>query len=87
MQILLDLVSSANVYINSRSRSETNVDLLANTSEWVTKMLRLFGLGEGPEIDSMSKRVIGWGQAQRQGANGSGLKDVSAAIYLPTSWN
>lgn len=39
-----------------------NVEALWAVSEWVTRMLRMFGLGEGSATDGLGERVIGWGQ-------------------------
>ncbi len=56
MDILRELVSKTNVYINSRGKT-LNVELVRNITQWVGKMLRMFGLGEG------EKTELGWGQA------------------------
>jgi cysteinyl-tRNA synthetase len=56
MNILRDLVSKTNVYINSRGKA-LNVELVRNITQWVGKMLCMFGLGEG------EKTELGWGQA------------------------
>ena len=57
MLTLRDLVSKTNVYINSRGKS-IDVRLVLVVAEWVGKMLRMFGLGEG------EKNEIGWGQVE-----------------------
>ena len=57
MLTLRDLVSKANVYINSRGKS-IDVRLVQIVAEWVGKMLRMFGLGEGERAE------IGWGQTE-----------------------
>lgn len=56
MDILRDLVSKTNVYINSHGKT-LNVELVRTVAQWVGKMLRMFGLGEG------EKAELGWGQA------------------------
>ena len=66
MVTLRDLVSKTNVYINSRGTS-LNVRLVKIVTEWVGKMLRMFGLGEG------EKSEIGWGQVE----SGEGIANVS----------
>lgn len=76
VQTLSTLVSKTNVYVSSRSRQETSVEVLQVVSDWVTRMLRMLGLGEGAECDARGKRVIGWGQAAKEGTNG-GADDVS----------
>ena len=57
---LRELVSKTNVYINSRGRA-LNVGLVKNIAEWVGRMLRMFGLGEGENHE------IGWGQLDESG--------------------
>jgi len=44
------------MYINSRGKT-LNVKLVSNITQWVGKMLCMFGLGEG------EKAELGWGQA------------------------
>lgn len=58
MDILRDIVSKTNVYINSRGKG-LNVDLVDYVARWVGQMLRMFGLGEGGTAE------IGWGQEQK----------------------
>jgi len=83
MQSLLNLVSAANVYRTSQSRTETNVAVLQAVSQWVTRMLRMFGLGEGADVDSRGKSVIGWGQAIQSGANGAAEdRDATVMPYV-----
>lgn len=55
LNVLRELVSKTNVYINSRGK-HLNIDLVENIARWVGQMLRMFGLGEG------EKEEIGWGQ-------------------------
>jgi hypothetical protein len=55
LNILRDLVSKTNVYINSRGKN-LSVDVVENVARWVGQMLRVFGLGEGENSE------IGWGQ-------------------------
>jgi len=55
LDILRDLVSKTNVYINSRGKN-LSVDVVENVARWVGQMLRVFGLGEGDNSE------IGWGQ-------------------------
>lgn len=79
MQTLLNLVSAANVYRTSQSRSDINVAVLQAVSQWVARMLRMFGLGEGADVDSRGKPVVGWGQARQGGENGA-VEDVSGGL-------
>ncbi|GAA5864041.1 hypothetical protein JCM3774_006360 [Rhodotorula dairenensis] len=64
IQILLDTVSATNAYL-ARGRKNVNIGVLLAVSEWVTRMLRMLGLGEGPATDARGQAVIGWGQAAR----------------------
>lgn len=66
VQLLLDLVSASNVYL-SRGRQNVNVGVVSAVSEWVTRMLRMFGLGEGAATDSNGEKLIGWGIASSPG--------------------
>lgn len=81
--VLVNLVSTANIYMTSRSRKETNLTVLQTIADWVTRILRIFGLGEGAEADASGKRVIGWGQARAAGeAEGSGDREAVLMPYL-----
>ncbi|KAJ3751471.1 hypothetical protein DFH05DRAFT_1471576, partial [Lentinula detonsa] len=55
LDVLRDLVSRTNTYINSRGKA-VNLGVVQNIARWVGKMLRMFGLGEGESSE------IGWGQ-------------------------
>ena len=57
LDVLRDLVSKTNVYINSSGKA-LNVGLVTRAASWVGNMLRMFGLGEGP----WQEGEIGWGQ-------------------------
>ena len=50
------------MYINSRGKL-LNVALIQNIAQWVGKMLRMFGLGEG------EKTELGWGQQDETSGN------------------
>ncbi|KAG5352598.1 hypothetical protein C0989_001632 [Termitomyces sp. Mn162] len=60
LDVLRDLVSKTNVYINSRGKS-LNVSVVENCARWIGQMLRMFGLGEGENSE------IGWGQDNHEG--------------------
>jgi cysteinyl-tRNA synthetase len=79
LQILLSLVSTSNTYV-ARGRKSINVRALVAVAEWVTRMLRMFGLGEGSPTDGNGERVIGWGAAPVQGQEGSA--DVRSHLPL-----
>lgn len=70
LKAILDLVSDSNVYLN-RGRNHTNTAALVAVAEWVTRMLRMFGLGEGSPVDSKGDRLVGWGVAVVEGQEGS----------------
>lgn len=76
LQILLDLVSTTNTYL-ARGRGNVNVSVVVAVAEWVTRMLRMFGLGEGSATNSRGERVIGWGVAAAPGQQ-EGAADVSS---------
>ena|ERR1700761_1975587 len=68
LDVIMKLVSRTNVYISSRNSSKAvvNSDVIRNVAMWVTKMLRMFGLGEGPDNGD-----IGWGEVGE--VDGSGI--------------
>lgn len=68
--VLLDLIGKTNVYF-ARSTSY-NIGVIESIALWITRMLRMFGLGEGPDSGG-----IGWG---KEGATQTGTADVSAHV-------
>lgn len=83
LQILLDMVSAANVYL-ARGRKNVNVATLLAVSEWVTRMLRMLGLGEGPATDGQGEAYIGWGQAASSSADGSSFDVSTTMLHHPS---
>ncbi|KAM0750644.1 hypothetical protein T439DRAFT_325700 [Meredithblackwellia eburnea MCA 4105] len=79
IQVILDLVSASNIYL-SRGRGKVNTGVVAAVSEWVTRMLRMFGLGEGSPVDSTGSKVVGWGKAVAEGESGD--RDTIVMPYL-----
>ncbi|KIR96146.1 cysteine-tRNA ligase [Cryptococcus deuterogattii 2001/935-1] len=65
IQILLDLISSVNLYFASRGR-EYNIAPVVTIAQWITRMLRMFGLGEG----DVTSGQIGWGKEGDEAAGG-----------------
>lgn len=61
VNVLRDLVSRTNVYINSRA-NELDVSIVEHVARWVGNMLRMFGLGEGNTSE------LGWGQSSQDGS-------------------
>jgi cysteinyl-tRNA synthetase len=84
LQIILDLVSATNIYVN-RGRGNVNVSTVIAVAEWVTRMLRMFGLGEGAPTNARGERVIGWGVASAPGQDTTGSGDVSFRLTR-SSW-
>ncbi|KAG8931240.1 hypothetical protein FRC02_003014 [Tulasnella sp. 418] len=74
---LLDIVSKTNVYL-ARGRSNINVAVVETVANWVTKMLRMFGLGEGP----VHRGTIGWGDAESGEGSGAVDREVLLLPYL-----
>ncbi|KAH9920166.1 tRNA synthetases class I (C) catalytic domain-containing protein [Fomitopsis serialis] len=60
LNVLRELVSRTNVYINSRGK-DLEVGVVVRVAGWVGKMLRMLGLGEGETSE------IGWGQERYSG--------------------
>lgn len=73
---LLELISRTNIYLQ-RGRSNINVGVVERVAGWVTKMLRMFGLGEGP----VTRSTIGWGEVEIEGQT-AGV-DVSSFDCIP----
>ncbi|KAI0784742.1 cysteinyl-tRNA synthetase [Abortiporus biennis] len=69
MDILRELVSQSNIYLNSRG-SSLNVEVVERVARWVGKMLRMFGLGEGETSE------IGWGQEQASGDSSVNREEI-----------
>jgi cysteinyl-tRNA synthetase len=68
--VIMDLIGKVNQYFSARGR-DLNVEPVRVVAEWITRMLRMFGLGEG----AYTEGSVGWGKA---GEEGSGGADVSA---------
>ena len=78
MEILLQLVSKANVYEKTRERrTDVNVGVLEAVARYVGDMLKMLGLGEG----SGSSDELGWGDAE-QGGSGGAKRDEMLLPYL-----
>lgn len=82
MAVLRDLVSQANVYI-TQAAGKPNVGVLENVGRWVGKMLRILGLGEGPQVDG----AIGWGESVADGENASVNREEILMPYLQAASN
>ncbi|KAF8322164.1 hypothetical protein DL93DRAFT_2050709 [Clavulina sp. PMI_390] len=75
---LVELVSKTNLYL-ARGRKEVNIGVVRNVAVWVTKMLRTFGLAEGPGSDS---NTIGWGRSSANGESETFDRDAVLMPYL-----
>ncbi|BEI85886.1 hypothetical protein CcaverHIS002_0601730 [Cutaneotrichosporon cavernicola] len=73
INVLLDLVSAVNVYFRARG-ADYNIQPIRTIAQWITRMLNMFGLGEGPAVASAS--AIGWG---KEGDSGAGA-DLEAQL-------
>ncbi|KAI0948990.1 hypothetical protein AcW1_008711 [Taiwanofungus camphoratus] len=76
LNVLRELVSRTNVYINIRSK-DLDISVVERIARWVGQMLRMFGLGEGETSE------IGWGQEQNAG-EGSVNREEILMPYLRT---
>ncbi|WRT66959.1 cysteine-tRNA ligase [Kwoniella shivajii] len=75
IQVLLDLIAKTNIYFSARAR-DANLGVVTNVAEWITRMLRMFGLGEG----APAKNSIGWGLAVQGGDDAQNGSDTSAQV-------
>lgn len=75
LDVLLELISRTNIYL-SRGRASVNVPLVEMIATWLTKMLRMFGLGEG----AVSRGTIGWGEVEKDG-------ETTVDVRIPTCWD
>lgn len=72
--MLTELVSSANVYLQARPRPR-NIEPVKSVAQWITRMLKMFGLGEGAAIHQDG--AIGWGETMKAGQEEQTTVDVS----------
>ena len=70
--VLIDIIGKTNVYF--ARTTAYNIGVIETIALWVTRMLRMFGLGEGENVS------VGWGKA---GEAAAGVADV--CIDDPTS--
>ncbi|EPQ30353.1 uncharacterized protein PFL1_01879 [Pseudozyma flocculosa PF-1] len=79
MEVLLDLVSKANVYEKSKARrTDVNVGVLEAVARYVGDMLKMLGLGEGPAASD----ALGWGDAASGEGAGAADRDEVLMPYL-----
>ncbi|KAL1411223.1 cysteinyl-tRNA synthetase [Vanrija albida] len=67
VNILLDLVAKVNIYFTARGR-EYNIAPVRSIAQWITRQLKMFGLGEGSAVTDAT--AIGWGKEGDEGASG-----------------
>lgn len=75
LNVLRDLVSATNVYINTRT-ANLEISVVERIARWVGQMLRMFGLGEGESTE------IGWGQETSEGSNINVRLSAPTDLYL-----
>ncbi|KZO97206.1 cysteinyl-tRNA synthetase [Calocera viscosa TUFC12733] len=78
MAVIMDIISKTNIY-HSKRRSAINISVVRGVALWVTKMLRMFGLGEGSQAGPGGG--IGWGEVER-GDGGNVDRDALLMPYL-----
>lgn len=83
LNVLLDLVSQTNIYF-ARS-TEYNIGVIETIAVWVTRSLKMFGLGEG--IAAGANGGIGWGNAGELVAESGDVGDstIDAGILISHS--
>jgi len=81
LDVLRDLVSKTNVYINASGKS-LNVGVVTRVAGWVGDMVRMFGLGEGPRREG----EIGWGQDRSSSLDGVAVSRARAKFKFTSSW-
>jgi len=79
LNTLRELVSKTNIYINSRSKL-LNINLVENIAQWVGRMLRMFGLGEGERTE------FGWGHADQGSKNTDVGSFLTRYHFHPSSY-
>lgn len=79
---LRDLVSRTNVYIGARGK-KLDVEVVERVANWVGRMLKMFGLGEGQADE------LGWGEVREagEGANVSRQKGSRVVSALMSRWD
>lgn len=76
MDAIAHLVTQANTYINAGFQIK-NTSALESVAVWVTRMLCMFGLGEGARSRPVE---IGWGALAASSTNGA--VDVRSRLRL-----
>lgn len=77
INILLDLINKVNVYFSARGR-EYNIQPVQVIAQWITRMLKMFGLGEGSAVAEAT--AVGWGKDGE--AAGSGDLEAQLDKYI-----
>jgi cysteinyl-tRNA synthetase len=75
IETLLELVATVNRYLTDRGQGY-NIGPVRLAAEWVTRMLSMFGLGEG--AITAAEGQIGWGEKGQE----AGAGDVSHFLWL-----
>lgn len=74
LELLLQLVSRANVYERGTPRDDLHPTLLVEVAQYVARMLRMLGLGEGPATG----RDLSWGTAAAHAGAVADKEEVAA---------
>lgn len=80
LTVLTDLVSSTNVYLGSRPRPR-NIEPLKNVAKWITRMLDMFGLGEGVAVKL--EGAIGWGEVAAVSGSSEEVTVDKESLLMP----
>lgn len=76
LESMVSLVNAANTYVSAKQGNLLNTTPLEAVASWITRILRTFGLGEGPGFSYGGRPEIGWGDAIATGAESA---DVSCS--------
>jgi cysteinyl-tRNA synthetase len=67
INVLLDLISKVNLYFSARGPNY-NIGPVRVIAQWITRQLKMFGLGEGAAIADAT--AVGWGKEGDSGSSG-----------------
>jgi cysteinyl-tRNA synthetase len=76
IETLLDLVATINKYLTDRGQGY-NIGPVKLAAEWITRMLSMFGLGEG--AITAAEGQIGWGEKGQVAGSGD-VSQVSGIV-------
>ena len=76
----MNLIATVNKYLAERGRAY-NIGPVRSIAEWVTRMLNMFGLGEGAAAASVGQ--VGWGKAGEEAGAGNVSQTAMSGFRLP----